>query len=552
MDSIDALNRKVKEAYFASISKLPTSAMNATKKGFKAIKGVAGVAEAISLPGIASVIPKGVSSVLSVNFFDFVTVKNTVGKNKCFVLIFDDVERSQIDIVNLFGAINEYSENVGIKVILAANDEEIKESEVEEYRRYKEKLVGRTLRLDADYQRIIASFVDHYQETAEGYRSFLQTNVSILQDVFFESNTNNLRTAKVVITEFERIYEIWKGINIPTELQEKILYNYCAICFENSAGTYDDKYEFKLFKKALEDNKKDHDEEKIKKYDEQYSRWEREYQPESIRKWITTGEWNEEKIKADFGRYGITETISPEKMLLYGAIYNLTQDECEARLKDLINKAYVGELKCGEYALLLNLMSFLQQGKIDVNFEIDYEQVEAGLDMRIAYIKLHPNDSEWEYACPLSSEQLNLLGVGARTVYDKFRNAYDHKMVWEIRKQFIDYLIESYPANTPRNYISSFDSELIEPFMRRYQQETSIERHSLIILLRNMLQYPNLDEQTTSERKETIDSLGIICEGINAISDTSEDEIEKYYHRKNVELLNAIIEQWKERLKAFG
>lgn len=112
----------------------------------------------------------------------------------------------------------------------------------------------------------------------------------------------------------------------------------------------------------------------------------------------------------------------------------------------------------------------------------------------------------------------------------------------------VQYIVIVFHAHAPATVWQP--SQSLHPAHRK--QFPVRQRHSLIILLRNMLQYPNLDEQTTSERKETIDSLGIICEGINAISDTSEDEIEKYYHRKNVELLNAIIEQWKERLKAFG
>ena len=86
VDSIDALNRKVKEAYLISTSKMSASALKMSKAVSALLEDGADVAAA-ALPSsiAASAISKGVSSVLSINAFDLVTVKNIVGKNKRFV-----------------------------------------------------------------------------------------------------------------------------------------------------------------------------------------------------------------------------------------------------------------------------------------------------------------------------------------------------------------------------------------------------------------------------------------------------------------------------------
>lgn len=52
-----------------------------------------------------------------------------IGKNKKPILIFDDIERCQIDIIKLMGFLNNLSENNGYKLILVANEHEINREE---------------------------------------------------------------------------------------------------------------------------------------------------------------------------------------------------------------------------------------------------------------------------------------------------------------------------------------------------------------------------------------------------------------------------------------
>jgi len=56
-------------------------------------------------------------------------LEQNIGKNKKPILIFDDIERCQIDIIELMGFLNNLSENNGYKLILVANEQEINRDE---------------------------------------------------------------------------------------------------------------------------------------------------------------------------------------------------------------------------------------------------------------------------------------------------------------------------------------------------------------------------------------------------------------------------------------
>ena len=105
--------------------------------------------------------------------------------------------------VDLLGAINEYSENKQIKTIIVADEERISN---ENYGEFKEKVISRTIKLSSDFDVIIDAIVSEYKETANGYAVFLKENLCMLLQVFHESGQGNLRTFKSFILDFERVY----------------------------------------------------------------------------------------------------------------------------------------------------------------------------------------------------------------------------------------------------------------------------------------------------------------------------------------------------------
>ena len=81
------------------------------------------------------------------------------------IIIFDDLERCNINLEAVLGYINHFVEHQGLKVILVANEDEIFKEEAENpsktaYRIIKEKLIGKTLGIAADVEDAIDDYVN--------------------------------------------------------------------------------------------------------------------------------------------------------------------------------------------------------------------------------------------------------------------------------------------------------------------------------------------------------------------------------------------------------
>ena len=57
-----------------------------------------------------------INKVISLNIIDFVSIKSQIGDKKV-ILIFDDLERANLSVIDLLGCINEYCENMHINTI---------------------------------------------------------------------------------------------------------------------------------------------------------------------------------------------------------------------------------------------------------------------------------------------------------------------------------------------------------------------------------------------------------------------------------------------------
>lgn len=168
-------------------------------------------------------------TVISINPMDFIEVKNEIAKKKV-VLVFDDLERSKLDSVELLGVINDYCENLKFNTIIITNEEKMirekygnnmpctqlcfdgnilntskKYSIVQQkqpvemkafiglvdcqkeclsYAEIKEKIVQRTIRYVPDFDEIIDSILSSNFLTEGSYKNFLKNHVNELQNLF--------------------------------------------------------------------------------------------------------------------------------------------------------------------------------------------------------------------------------------------------------------------------------------------------------------------------------------------------------------------------------
>lgn len=151
--------------------------------------------EVLTTAGVAaSVVPKTVFNAMTsrvgydigqVSDKQMQKVYDSINLNKK-LLVLEDIERTQIDIIELLGYINNMCENDGVKVLLVTNESELlhfhmKEIKKQEYGREKteyikvysedaqkylkakEKSISDTLQFHADFQETISSIIDKFE-----------------------------------------------------------------------------------------------------------------------------------------------------------------------------------------------------------------------------------------------------------------------------------------------------------------------------------------------------------------------------------------------------
>ena len=196
------------------------------------------------------------------------------------VLCFDDLERANVDVIDILGYINNFVEHDHIKTIIICNEKELstklkssniemktfiatymldKEDElgktdkpivekiqnkienvfdkVNDYERIKEKLIGETFEYLPKFDYIINGILMRYEKNPELIR-FLRENTSYIISTFNRSGTRNLRILKHALNDFSKIFEMLSKNyeNTNNRVMQTMLIFTIAISFEIKAG----------------------------------------------------------------------------------------------------------------------------------------------------------------------------------------------------------------------------------------------------------------------------------------------------------------------------
>ena len=196
------------------------------------------------------------------------------------VLCFDDLERANVDVIDILGYINNFVEHDHIKTIIICNEKELstklKNSNLEmktfiatylldkednllktdkpmvekirdkieyvfdkanEYERIKEKLIGETFEYQPEFNYIINGILMRYENNPDLIK-FLKENTNYIITTFNRSGTRNLRILKHALNDFSKIFEMVNK-NYPNTnyrvLQTMLIFT-IAISFEIKAG----------------------------------------------------------------------------------------------------------------------------------------------------------------------------------------------------------------------------------------------------------------------------------------------------------------------------
>ena len=234
------------------------------------------------------------------NSFGFMQTNDKVDYAKFFdiddkVLCFDDLERANVDVIDVLGYINNFVEHDHMKTIIICNEKELskklKSTNVEmktfiatyilshegkikaenkneeadsslaeeqedkpmveliedkiehifdkanDYERIKEKLIGETFEYIPEFTYIINGVLMRY-ESNPALIQFLRRNSNLITQTFNRSGTRNLRILKHALNDFQKIFETTKKYypDISDIVLKSLLIFTIAISFEIKAG----------------------------------------------------------------------------------------------------------------------------------------------------------------------------------------------------------------------------------------------------------------------------------------------------------------------------
>ncbi|UIJ39428.1 KAP family NTPase [Desulfobaculum bizertense] len=130
------------------------------------------------------------------------------GNNEKLVFVFDDLERCDAYLNDVFGKINTLVEGEGRRVILIANEEKV-EKRGNEYLYLVEKVVAKRIKLKCDSKPIIKSIICNLKECEEVREIFTEKTDVIAGLMSANDNkAQNFRILKTFVYEFELLWNV--------------------------------------------------------------------------------------------------------------------------------------------------------------------------------------------------------------------------------------------------------------------------------------------------------------------------------------------------------
>ena len=354
-----------------------------------------------------------------VNYADFFSTDDKV-------LCFDDLERANVDVIDILGYINNFVEHDHIKTIIICNEKELstklKSSNLEmktfiatylldkqgelntadkpmvekiqnkiehvfdkanDYERIKEKLIGETFEYAPKFDYIINGILMRYENNPELIR-FLRENTRLIILTFERSGTRNLRILKHALNDFQKIFEMVEKnySNTNNRVMQTMLIFTIAISFEIKAGkiTKDkfinikDNEEYKsilVSSRILMDNRQFY----IKEFDNNYYyNFKSEYRFfKFIEYYIRTRIFDMKIFKENMETIRNTvdtENLPGYKRLLTEEYWKISDDEFGKVIKDVMEDVKQGDLELIDIVKIYAYFSyFSRKGLIDYDIK---------------------------------------------------------------------------------------------------------------------------------------------------------------------------------------
>ena len=156
------------------------------------------------------------------------------------ILVFDDLERSPLPLVEVMGFINRFVEHDKLKVIVVASEKDIPEAQQDEYNGRKEKLIGKTIKVGSEPSEVLDFFTKQLKMT-EVLRAITDNRDRLLA-TFAASGRPNFRSLRAVLLDYERLATLADPrLRASSDAMGQLLLNMVALGVEFRSGALNDK-----------------------------------------------------------------------------------------------------------------------------------------------------------------------------------------------------------------------------------------------------------------------------------------------------------------------
>lgn len=470
-----------------------------------------------------------------VNYDEFFATNNKI-------LCFDDLERANVDVIDILGYINNFVEHDHIKTIIICNEKELstklKSSNLEmktfiatylldkegnllqtdkpmvekiadkieyvfdkanDYERIKEKLIGETFEYAPKFNYIINGLLMRF-ENDKDLITFLRQHTNLITNTFMKSGTRNLRILKHALNDFKKVFEnvnkAYPNTNLRV-LQTMLIFT-IAVSFEIKSGKITkDKFvnisnneEYKAIlvsSRVLMDNRQYY----IKEFDNNYYfNFKSDYRFfKFIEVYVRTRIFDMKLFKDDMEN--IIKTIDTEKLpgykrLLTEEYWKISDDQFPGVIEEVMQDIKEGNLKLIEIVKLFAYFSYFSRRKlIDYDMPTIKELFMNGMDLA----------SETSEYCDNIDEEMTRIGIDVGDDMDEILQ-YFHKLNRQLEQRMYeekaDEIFKCIPMKMEAFY-DNFDSECMEKAILNYYdpykmfQRIMCASNEDIVLIKEML-----------------------------------------------------------------
>lgn len=447
------------------------------------------------------------------------------------VLCFDDLERANVDVIDILGYINNFVEHDHIKTIIICNEKELstklKNSNLEmktfiatylldkenklniktdkpmverirdtieyvfdkanDYERIKEKLIGETFEYAPEFNYIINGLLMRYENCPDLIR-FLRENTKLIISTFNKSGTRNLRILKHSLTNFKKIFDMVNNYYPNTNhrvLQTMLIFT-IAISFEIKAGkitkdkfvNINDNEEYKAIlvsSRVFMDNRQFY----IKEFDNNYYyNFKAEYRFfKFIELYVRTRIFDMKVFKQDME--AIINTVDTDKLpgykrLLTEEYWKIADDQFDGIITEVLDDVKNGRIELINVVKLFAYFAhFVRKGLINYDMKTIKSVFLNGMNVSSLTSSYCPNVDE-ELASLAIEEDKSEDMEEVLTHFNKINIQLEDKMYKEKAEEIFKYI----PMKMEQFY-DRFDKECMEtPIFKYYDVFQMFQRIS--------------------------------------------------------------------------